>query len=247
MKAWLIKIIPKPCLRRWHIWRNGRFTVLKWETEGLFADEIYERLHAEFLAAPDGDVVEVGGASGAGTISVALALKEGRKNGKIVVVEKFEGGTREKYGGHEVNLQRFWGFIERYGVKSYVRLWDGFLTEENVPQVRALVQTPVLAGLVMDADGCIHRDLNAFWDLLTPETRIFIDDYHPTHSGKHRLTYELTNFLVAEGFLKKLDQIEITVIARRASFDGRPFPIERCRVIYDEVDPDGERARAGHR
>jgi hypothetical protein len=178
--------------------------------------------------------VEVGGASGAATIAIALSLRERRAKGRIVVVEKFEGGTRIPYGGHAENLARFWGFLRLYRVDQYVRLWDGYLTEETAPEVRALVATPRLSGLLLDADGCIHRDLRAFWDLIDPETKLFIDDVHPTLSVKHELTFRLVTRLVEQGWLEVRERIENTVVARRCASAGPGFPWPECQAIYTD-------------
>jgi hypothetical protein len=226
------KILPDAWLRQIRIWRVGRFTVLQLETDGLLPVAAYQALYETFRAGPDLDVVEIGGASGAATIAIALALRERRAKAKIVVVEKFEGGTRTPYGGHAENLARFWRFLRLYRVDSYVRLWDGYLTDDDASQVRRLVETPRLAGLLLDADGRIHRDLRAFWDLIGPETEVFIDDVHPSLSVKHELTFRLVTRLVEQGWLEIRRRIENTVVARRCSSAGPDFPWQECQDIY---------------
>lgn len=233
MKNFLRLVLPASLLRRRRIRRFGRFTVLKWETDGLLPEATYAHLHASFRDAPDNDIVEVGGASGAASIAVALALKETRKQGRLIVVEKFEGGTRDAFGGHRENLARFWSFLKLYGVADYIRLWDGFLTEENSGEVRRLVKTPELAGLILDADGRIHRDLQAFWDLITPDTLIYIDDVHPTLATKHALTHRLVTHLIEAQLVKKTDAAENTWIMRRTCPAGTPFPYAKCQEIFE--------------
>jgi hypothetical protein len=225
-------VLPDAWRRQLRIWRRGRFTVLQQETDGLLPVAAYQALYEAFRTSPDLDIVEVGGASGAATIAIALSLRERRAKGRIVVVEKFEGGTRTPYGGHAENLARFWSFLRLYRVDQYVRLWDGYMTEENASQVRGLVATPRLAGLLLDADGCIHRDLKALWDLISPDTEVFIDDVHPSLSVKHELTFRLVSRLVEKGWLEVRQRIGHTVIARRPSSAGADFPWPECQDIY---------------
>ena len=73
---------------------HGRFYVLQRETGGLLSPKQYERIYTEALRLPDLDVVEIGGAAGTASIAIGWAMKRSRKNSRLIIVEKCEGGTR---------------------------------------------------------------------------------------------------------------------------------------------------------
>ncbi|MGH7898555.1 MAG: hypothetical protein ACREQQ_11420, partial [Candidatus Binatia bacterium] len=80
---------------------HPRFLDLKRRAGGMLPAAVYHRLYDEVVKLPDLDIVEVGGAAGAGSIAIALAMQESSKRSKLVVVERCEGGSRVPFGGRE--------------------------------------------------------------------------------------------------------------------------------------------------
>lgn len=217
-------------------WRFGRFTVLQWETEGLLSPEVYAEIYATFRAVRQNDIVEIGGASGSSSIAICWALKEARRNAKLVVVEKFEGGTRTKFGDYEANLARFWNAIDRNGVRDYVDLFPDYLTFENGDQVLQKVTTEHIGGLMIDADGHIHRDFWLFWRRLAPDAPIVIDDYHESLSAKHALTFALLNQLIRWEIVVQRQMVGTTFFGTKGAEDAfAKFDLDRCEDIVASV------------
>lgn len=212
---------------------------MKTETAGMLPVEVYRALTNLVKRAPAGlDVIEVGGASGAATIAMAWGLRpSGGGHPRVVVVEKCEGGSRTSYGGWEENKARFERFVRRFGVDDRVVLYPHYLTLDRGPEVRALVRTGRLAGLMSDADGMVHRDLRLFGDLVDPKGFVVIDDYHPSRSPKHAVTFAVVNRLVEAGAFVPLDRIEDTL------FGGPGSPVtpalhDECERIAQSVSRD---------
>lgn len=226
--------------------RYGRFAKLQRDTEGLLTPAVYKLIYERIRAAPDLDTIEIGGAGGSASIAVAWAKIESKQKSKHIVVEKLEGGSRIRYGGFEENLTRFQRHLAQFGAAERVRLFSEYLTLNNGPQVAAMIETGKIAALLSDADGRIDRDFTLFLPLLHPEGVIVIDDYHPTRSWKHALTYRLLNQFESW----KLFVMDETV--DRTAF-GRPHPeadLSRldpraCAEIVESVRRDFEGSAAG--
>ena len=165
--------------------------------------EVYEEIYKTFRNGLKDDVIEIGGAGGSASIAICWGLKESNSPARLVVVEKCEGGTRTKYGGYQSNLDRYWSAVEAHGVKNQIHLFAEYLTLENGDQVLEKVATEKIGGIIIDADGHIHRDFSLFWERLQPESPIIIDDYHKSLSPKHALTYELLNKFVEWKLIRK--------------------------------------------
>ena len=193
IKSIVKSVLPKPLQKQLQRYRFGKFTVLQWDTDGLLPAEVYEEICNTFQNRIANDVIEIGGAGGSASIAICWGLKHANSPVKLIVVEKCEGGTRTKYGGFESNLERYWQAVEFHGVKDQIDLFTEYLTLENGAEVLKKVTTSKIGGLMIDADGHIHRDFALFWERLQPESPIVIDDYHESLSPKHALTYELLN------------------------------------------------------
>lgn len=240
-------------LRHFREWR------LKRVTGGLLPVEVYRALSVRVRRAPPGlDIIEVGGASGTATIAMASGLRpSGGHYPRVIVVEKCEGGSRSPYGGWEANKARFDRFVRRYGMQDRVVLFPHYLTPERGGEVRALVRTERLAGLLADADGMVHRDMHLFGDLIDRRGFVAIDDYHPSRSAKHAVTFAVVNRLIEAGALRPLERIRDTLICGPGSdvsealfhqCDGiARAECERYGVLIDErgITPSGGRGVLG--
>ena len=142
--------------------RTPRFWEIARRTRGMLNPMIYEYLFRQIAAAPDMDVVEIGGAGGAASIAMALGMKESNKRSKLVVVEKCEGGTRDQYGGYTDNLHTLEKNFAHFGVSETIRLFPHWLTFENGSGVTQMIGTPEIAAFMHDADGRLDRDFHFF-------------------------------------------------------------------------------------
>ena len=238
MKQILKRYIPRSILEPYQMKKYGRFLWMRMQTEGLLSPEHYKAIHKFFLghAIGEHDIVEIGGASGSASIAIGWAIKERRSRANLLVVEKFEGGTRERFGGYDENYQRFQEFTRRYGVADRIRLFPDYLTMENGQQVLDMVGTEKIGGMMLDADGHIHRDFAIFWERLAPGAPIVIDDYDPEISVKHELTYHLLNRLLDWRLIERRNLIGDTffgVKGKASSIDALDF--DECEQITDEV------------
>jgi hypothetical protein len=239
VKSLLRRVLPAPVKRVIRRKRFGRFTVLQWETDGLLSPEVYAAIYATFRSVSHNDVVEIGGASGSASVAICWALNEGRRNAKLIVVEKCEGGTRTKFGDYEANLARFWSAINRNGVRKYVDLFPEYLTFENGDQVLEKITTEQIGGLMIDADGHIHRDLWLFWPRLAPEAPIVIDDYHENLSAKHALTFALLNQMLSWGMVVGRQMVDTTFFGSKGANDSfGKFDLGACDEIVAKVCRD---------
>ena len=214
MKELIKSLLPRSVLRAYLIRRGQRFGILRKETEGLLDTEIYEELHRRVLSGVEGPILEIGTASGTAPIAMALALKSRKSPHKIFTVDRFVGGTRAQYGSVEDNIGRFRSFAKKWNVDRWI---DLHVMEVDQTMVQSLIERILpnqLSGLILDADGSIHRDLFLFNRVLSKDTFIFIDDYHPDLTPKHQKTYVLVNYLSEQKYIEFTDTGHNSIFAK---------------------------------
>lgn len=184
IKRWFRKNSPKPVRQAYNWLREVKgygqyrqFFAIKEICGGLLPPAVYREMNRRFRDVDALDVVEVGGAAGAGSIAAALALEDAKNPDQLIVVEKCEGGSRTRYGSREKNIERIRANFRTFGVADRVELFPHKLTKENQNEVLNLIQTDKLGGLILDADGRLDRDFPLFWPKLSDGAPIVIDDY----------------------------------------------------------------------
>lgn len=230
---------------------NSRFYKLRAETNGMLLPIVYRKMYDLCSQLPDLDIIEVGGATGTGSVALAWALKDQQKQSKLIVVEKCEGGTRVDVGGYAENLQLINSHFSKFGVSEQIRLFPKELTFNNGNEAISLIQTPQLAAFVHDADGRIDRDFFLFWPLLCEGGLIIIDDYaneanyqpiserHPLGGAKLILTYRLLNQIIKWGLFKPTHKIGKTIFGIKPSnADFSRFDLATCAKIVDEIEAE---------
>ena len=239
IKSFIKRISPAGLQKQIQVWRFGRFTVLQWDTDGLLTPDVYEAIYHTFRRIGHDDVIEIGGAGGSASIAICWALQDAHSRAKLVVIEKCEGGTRTKYGDYQTNFDRYWSAAGRNGVSDRIDLFPEYLTFENGEQVHRKVTTERLGGLMIDADGQIHRDFWLFWKRLAPGAPIVIDDYHKDLSPKHALTFVLLNQFIEWGLITQQSIVGETffgIKGEEKSFEN--FNLEACEQIAAAVCHD---------
>lgn len=233
---------------------NPRFYKLRKKTNGMLLPIVYKKLYKLCTQLPDLDIVEIGGATGAGSVSIAWALRDTQKRSNLIVVEKCEGGTRTDIGGYEDNLKLIQQHFASFKADEKIVLFPHELTFENGAEVLSLIQTPRIAAFIHDADGRIDRDFYLFWRCLQPGGLIVVDDYanepkykpisdrHPQGGAKSVITYRLLNQIMEWGLFQPTEQIGKTIFGIKplvADFDR--FDLAKCQSIIEEVHQERNR------
>lgn len=228
--------------------RYPRFHSLRKQVGGMLSPAVYQRMYEEIRGEPDLDVVEIGGATGAGSIALYLGMRESGKRARLVVVERCEGGSRSEGGGREENLQRLLEHLRSFNATENVEVFPYELTFENGDDVLRLCTSDELAAFVHDADGHVDRDFSLFWPRLRTGGLMVIDDYdqrphfveiserYPQGGIKGVLVHRLVDQFVDWGLVDPTVKIGNTLFGRkpaRARWDR--FDLDRCREICDEV------------
>lgn len=227
-------LIPRALLHNYRTRRYGLAYVRR-VCGGMLGTRTYERIYREALTLPDLDFLEIGAAGGAATVALGWAYRDSRKKSGLVVVEKGEGGSRAKFGDKSTNLARLLHNLRQFGVADRVRLFSELLTPENGDQLAELIQTEKLAGMMLDADGRIHRDFGLFWDRLIVGGLIVVDDYHDSLSRKHERTYRLLNQLIDWGYFEPIELVGNTYLGRKPAGTPRPLDLAGCNEIVELV------------
>jgi predicted O-methyltransferase YrrM len=229
------RVLP-PDSRRWRL--------LKEHANGMMHRDVYAELHRIAFYGPDLDALEIGGAAGAGSIALALGMKESGKKSRVIVVEKMQGGSRQKYGNFDTNLDIFNKNVRFYGVESHICLFPNSLTLKNGDEIHRMISSKEISALVLDADGKLHRDFLLFWDRVIPCGKIVIDDYRddpskfsPTGGSKLVQAFRLANYLMSIGLFEKEQQIRSTLIGHKPhGVDITRLDFAKCEEIVAEVE-----------
>lgn len=189
---------------------------IKKKCNGMLRSDVYKRIYDVALVAAPGSFIEVGAAHAAATISLASALRDSGRQGKVYAFEKAEGGSRAKYGGFEQNRRIIEDNIAHFGLKDRIVMIYG-TTEDNAGLVPPDDKHSLL---ILDADGRIDRDFALFFNMLSAGAAIIIDDVenrvraklanssvwsfkarHFRIDQKHRISKMLVEYFAAENLL----------------------------------------------
>ncbi len=231
--------------------KRPRFAIIKVRTKGMLSPAIYEKIYNETKSLPDYDIIEVGAALGASSISIALALKDTNKNSNVIVIEKCEGGTRVDVGNYNDNYKVLTDNLCKFKIDNKVKLFPHELTINDAEKINKMISTPRLAALFHDADGRIDRDFFLFWEKLIDGGLIVIDDYekdgkylkisdkYPYGGMKCVTTFRLVNQFVDWGLIKITQILGNTVFGvKPLGADFSRFNLDTCQAIVDSVEQD---------
>lgn len=202
-----------------------RLTEYVQEANGMLPLSVYKALWECVAKAPGPNVVEVGTAHGAATITLALGAKNAGVEIRIDTIDRLGGkfSSRAQYGSVKQNKEIVLQNFARAEVAECITIFVGS-TDEFVASGRCPDRIDLL---MLDADGRIDRDLLHFYNLLAPNAMIVIDDVDrgvylsTTYDGtpyvdlKHRITSLLLQALESHGFLRVEKTIHNTAFCRR--------------------------------
>lgn len=230
--------------------RYPRFYRLQQQTPGMLRPKVYKTMCDLCARLPDLDIIEVGGAAGAGSIAIAWAIKDAGKQSHVITVEKCEGGSRAAQG-YATNLDTITHNFQHFGVEKHIRLYPHALTFENASEVFALIETQELAAFIHDADGRLDRDFTLFWPRLVAGGLIMVDDYanrvnyqplsdrYPQGGVKKVMTYRLLNQIVEWGLFEPHLTIGDTIFGYKpAQADFSRFQSDVCARIITEIEAE---------
>lgn len=189
------------------------FASIKEKCNGMLSKEIYYELMKRASEALPGNMLELGAAHGAGTVSIARGIKKANSNAILYSFEKCCGGSRDRYGDKETNVRILNDNIEHFDCSSIVKIITDKVGKEALKK-RNLPITPPLSLIFIDADGALDRDFLLFYNMLVPGADIIIDDYENKKAlnfavgttnplGKEYTTYKFINYFLKKGFIEK--------------------------------------------
>lgn len=180
---------------------------------GMLPASVYRKMYEVAKSSPVPVILEVGTAHAAGTVSLALGLRDSDRAGKVYTFEKIFGGSREAFGGVDENVEIIKRNISQFGVSDMVELVVGDVAET----AGAVPRDTELGLLCIDADGAIDRDFALFFDRLAEGAPLVIDDIRDTTrvkvmgfkglglavaiDQKHRLGYRLLSVFKRHGLV----------------------------------------------
>jgi predicted O-methyltransferase YrrM len=199
------------------------FAQIKRTANGMLAPEVYRAIYETASAVQSGNALEVGTAHGAGTICMALGLETAGNPGRVITIDKIEGGSRDAFGSVEDNIKIIESNFARFGVADRIDLHVG-----SAGEIASQLPQDLRLGLLMlDADGAIDRDFALFYNSLLPGAPIIIDDYKPDFvrlyrngrrvrtDQKRRLTALLVDYFEGQGLLERSQLINETWFGRK--------------------------------
>lgn len=220
---------------------------VKGRCNGMLPLEVYLRLYEKARCCAKGDIVEVGTAHAAATISIALGLRASESfEGKFYTFDRMEGGSREDFGGVSENTAITKDNLAFFGVSDWVSLVVGDIAQTH----EAVPPSSKIAMLVVDADGYVDRDFSLFFDRVIDDGLIVIDDYGKDFwsiinmrgkgryfiTQKHHLTYLLVTLFVEQGYItQNFEQLGQTVFSRKVPHQKYQIEPKKILNIYRQL------------
>lgn len=200
---------------------------VKERCNGMLSAKVYDHIYQTALNAPYGDIVEVGAAHGAGTVSLALGLQHSGREGNVHSFEKAVGGSRARYGGFEENVRILRANLSHFGVSDLVELHLG-----TPSQLHGELPSDLTIGLLMlDADGRPERDFKLFFNQVVVGGSIIIDDVEDVISlrkqgedgalfldQKHRISHLLVKKFTDKRIIRKSRMVSNTWFGTKRSY-----------------------------
>lgn len=190
---------------------------------GMLPQAVYQKIFE--IGRRGGVIVEVGTALGAATVALALGLKASGVPGKIYSFDPMLGGPRRQLSNVADRVAHVRHSLKLFEVDHLVEL-----VTASLPDGIAVIPTDSrISVLMLDADGCIDRELELLYDRLAPNADLIIDDVRDTvrirPSGwgtykidaKQRLSFLLVRALRDSGAISQRAQIKDTYFGHKVA------------------------------
>jgi len=194
-----------------------RFYNIKFATNGMLDPILYKKFYDIGKVHKNNIFLEIGGAHGAISISVALGIKENNGHGKIIVFEKCIEGSRKKYGGYDKNFEIINNNFKKFNVANEIFLIPKLLNTETAFEAKKIIGDKNISVLIIDADGFLHRDFSFFYNLVRDNGTIIIDDYDKNKLFKKKkwITYQIVNIFFKYKLIEKKFLFKDTLFASK--------------------------------
>lgn len=181
---------------------------------GMLSSAAYQRIYE--AARTGGLLVEIGTGRGAGTVALALGLKDSGRAGTVISFDSLEDGRDANE--RQEQMERVRGNLLHFGVEELVTLIPAALPEA----MPALPDTMPISLLLLDADGRIDRDLLLLYERLHPGAPLIIghcaEEVRLSKAGVStyridagtRLAFLMVQWLEARGLLIDEAQVDET-------------------------------------
>ncbi|MDD1450838.1 class I SAM-dependent methyltransferase [Sphingomonas sp. H160509] len=182
---------------------------------GMLPPTVYQKIYE--VGQRGGMIVEIGTALGAGTVALALGLKDSGLPGHVYTFDPMLGGPRRQISAADDRVAHIQDSLAHYGVLDRVTIIPRALTDG----IALLPTDQEVNVLMIDADGRIDRDLILLKDRLSADCQLIIDDVDDQvrvrGSGaryfvdsKMRLSFLLVGFLQRANVISTGHQIKDT-------------------------------------
>ena len=216
---------------------------VKARCNGMLPASVYQRIYDVARAAPGKVFVEVGAAHGAGTVCLASAMRDSGRDGKIYSFERIVGGSREKFGTFDENVEILKGNLRHFELENFVELVIGDVAETHA----AVPASAEIGVLMLDVDGRIDRDIGLFYDRVIAGGDIIIDDVaekvrlkplggrHFRIDQKYLISHLLVQELIKAGLVSDVSKEVDTVFAKKTEARVSDLPPEAVLGAYREL------------
>lgn len=199
------------------------FETLKKDCFGMLSINVYEEIAKTAAKLNSEDLIVDCGTAGGATCCAALKGSE-YVNCPIITFDKFFGGSRDRFGPKEENIDRVKSIISKYDSTNRAKVVD-IVFKRDLKLDKHINKKISL--LILDMDGQIDRDVMNFSEYIATDNFIVIDDYaskvrfsRKNLSGdihidsKQYLTFELCEYFKKIGLLKVLKIVDNTLFGQ---------------------------------
>lgn len=227
------------------------FAEIRRRCHGMMRIDVYEAIYHAALNSPGSTFVEIGTGHGAGTVCLALGMRDSGRDGVVYTFDRFEGGSRKAYGDASQNENITREALEAFGVSDTVKVTAGDISET----FGAVPDEADIGLLMLDVDGRIDRDFGAFFDRVLPGGTIIIDDMADRARAKdkgsylridqkHRATFLLTKSAECHGLIEQTGMVNQTWFGEKVGGKFSDWPTSSIVSAYRElVFANAEKAR----
>ncbi len=221
----LTQSILKNIKKKWQNFKYPEFAKIKNLTHGYLSTKVYHEIYQAAFNAEEEIMIDIGPAQGGSSICLGLGIQQsGKTNSKVFSIEKGIGSRAlPTLKDIEQNISTLKNNIEQYKLGDICTVLAG-----DVKEVYQKTNEPHPISLMfIDADGALDRDFQLFYNRLSPNAYLIIDDYS-----------NIINKLATERYLqwKSYSDIENYVQSKGANSFLELCPLGKEYTVYQFVN-----------